>query len=101
MSWEGVNGVIRNTPRHFAGSRGWETCWQGSIRGNASVKSGRSTEPADDRRPRRQAETREISCSATPLLPIAPRVGGQLLARRLGTANRSVITRHLGLTLWV
>src|SRR5262245_39713398 len=91
MSCEGVNGVIRNTPRHFAGSRGWESRWQGSIGGRARVKSGRSAEFAGDPRPTRHAAIQERCHTATPLLPIAPRVGRELLARRLGPANPRAI----------
>src|SRR5215472_16287862 len=74
MSCEGVNGVIRNTPRHFAGSRGWESRWQGSIRGRARVKSGRSAELVGEPRPTRHAAIQERCRTATLLLPIAPRV---------------------------
>src|SRR5215831_10542563 len=87
MSCEGVNGVIRNTPRHFAGSRGWASRWQGSMRGRARVKSGRSAEFAGDPGTTRHAAIQERYRTATLLLPIAPRVRGELLARRLGTAN--------------
>src|SRR5689334_1930123 len=89
MSCEGVNGVIRNTPRHFAGRMGWETCWQGSIRGSGRFKSGRSAEIAGVPKPTRHAAI--IGRSARPLLPIAPRVRRELLAHRLRTANRSAI----------
>src|SRR5215471_13017154 len=91
MSCEGVNGVIRNTPRHFAGSRGWETRSQGAMRGRARVKSGRSAEIAAYPGAARHAAIQKMSRTATPLLPIAPRVRCELLARRLGTANRSAI----------
>src|SRR6516225_1570180 len=80
MSCEGVNGVIRKTPRHFAGSRGWKTRWQGSIRGKARVKFGGSAEIAGDPRPTRHAASQEICRTARPLLPIAPRVGRERIA---------------------